>query len=95
MGADRNAALDQKANGLGRPAAAFKLDHLGTCLHQNDSVAQGLLFGLVVAAKRQIADQPCRTLRSTQSVGHAFGVVAHGFQANADGAVQALANHAQ
>ena len=95
MGADWNATLDQKANGLSCPAAAFELDHLGACLHQNDSMTQGLLFRLVVAAKRQIADQPCRTLRSTQSVGHAFGVVAHGFQAHADGAVQALANHAQ
>jgi hypothetical protein len=95
VGADGNAALDQEAHGLGRPAAAFELDHVGAGLHQHGGAAQRLLFRFVVTAEGQVANQPGRGLRAAQAVGHALGVVAHGLQRHADGAGQALADHAQ
>ena len=95
VGADRNPALDQKAHGLGGPTAAFELDHVRTGLHQHAGAAQGLFAGLLVGAEGQVADQPGHSLRAAQAVGHAFGVVPHGFQRHAHRAAQALADHAQ
>ena len=95
VGADRNAALNQKAYGLGGPAAAFELDHVRTRLHQHAGASQGLLARLLVGAEGQVADQPGNGMRAAQAVGYAFGVVPHGLQRHADRAAQALADHAQ
>ena len=95
MGAHGYAALDQKMHGLGGPATAFQLDHVGTGLHQHQGAAQGLFARLVVAAKGQVANHPSRALHSAQPAHHAFGVVAHGLQAHTGGAGQTLAHHAQ
>ena len=94
MGADRNAALHQKTHHLGRPAAAFEFDHMGTCLHQHGSTADRLFLRFLVSAEGQIPDQPGRGLGAVQAAGHDFGVVAHVFQCDTDGAVQTLADHA-
>jgi len=95
VGADRNAALDQKAHGLGGPAAAFELDHVRAGLHQHAGAAQGLFARLLVGAEGQVANQPGHRLRAAQAVSHAFGVVPHGLQRHAHRAAQALADHAQ
>jgi hypothetical protein len=95
MGAHRDAALDQKMHGLGGPATAFQLDHVGTGLHQHHGAAQGLFARLVISAKGQVANHPSRALHPAQPAHHAFGVVAHGLQAHTGGAGQTLAHHAQ
>ena len=95
MGADRNAALHQKVHGLGGPAAAFELDHVGAGLHQDGRAADRLFLGLVVAAKGQVGNHPGRGLGSVEATRHRFGVVTHGFQAYAHGAGQTLADHAE
>ena len=43
VGAHRDAALDEEAHRLGRPAATFELDHLRAGLHQRGRAAQRLL----------------------------------------------------
>ena len=77
MCADRNAPLHQKTHHFGGPAPAFELDHVRTGLHQHRSAAQGLFFGFLVAAKRQVANQPGGGLGAVQAACHALGVVTH------------------
>ena len=95
VGAYRNAALHQKVHHLSGPAATLELDHVGTGLHEHTRAADGLLLRFLVAAKRQVANQPSGALRTAQAAGHAFGVVGHVFERDAHGAVAALAHHAQ
>ena len=57
--------------------------------------AHGLFLRLVVAAKREVADDPGGALHPAQATHHALGVVDHGLQRDAGGARQPLADHAQ
>ena len=95
MATHRNAALNQKLYRLSCPATAFEFDHVRARVHQRRSTANGLLFGFLVAAKRQIADQPSRALHPAQAACHTFGVINHDFECDPDGAGQPLADHAK
>lgn len=68
--AHHHAALGEVAHGVGGPAAAFQLHHVGTGLHQGRGAANRLLARFLVAAKRKIADHPhaVRLPRATHCV---------------------------
>ena len=91
VGAHGDAPLGQEMHGLGCPAAAFELDHLGASLHQRDAGPQGLLPPFLVTAERQVAHDPHVTVAAR----HAPRVVDHVVQADGDGAAVALHQHAQ
>ena len=94
VGADGNAALDQKTHRLCGPAAAFEFDHMGACLHQSCGRSQGLFAAFVIAAIGQVANQEGGALATNQATRDRFHMVDHGFQRYARGAVEALADHA-
>ena len=87
VGTDGNTTLHQETHGLGRPAATFEFDHVGTRLQQGSGALQRLLTRLLVAAERQVTHHPGGALGAAQAPGHTFGVVTHGLQAHTHGAV--------
>ncbi len=56
VAADRDAALNEEADGIRHFLAAFELDHLGTRGHQGSGVAESLFRRFLIAAERHVGD---------------------------------------
>ena len=90
VGAGGDATLGQQADGLGQPAGAFEFDHVCTGLHQGCTVMQRL-FGGGIGHKGQVRENQ----RATVAAFDAGDVVSHIGNADRQGAVMALQDHAQ